>query len=376
MRSWRVSRMKTMRRSTAGSSSGTSGRTASRLPSTTSAISTSPAGSHESVTAAEIDRLLGSVLQEADSSFNRILELGFVTAIRKEWAWREKRGEPLTNLAAFAHLAAPRQANGSVGSAAWPTPTDSSCSGTARARGMPRGSSPVGSTSRCPNAAQPGRGAAGRCSEQDLLPDIVHTSLLRRAIQTANATLDVAEAQLDPVRRSWRLNSVTTAHYRARTRPNPGGVRRRPIHAVAPVVRHPAAARCPMTTSGRRWATSFADLPPEAVPRTECLADVVVRMRRTGADGIVPDLRTGAAYSGRQRSARAQAPRRDERREGHRRNPTGIPLLAGTGRRVATDQLRAPPRPRCRLHVRLPPSPRRDASSCLTELERSRGAHR
>jgi Putative bacterial sensory transduction regulator len=63
---------------------------------------------HESITADEIDRLLGSVLQEADSSFNRILELGFITAIRKEWAWREKRGEPLTNLAAFAHLAAPR----------------------------------------------------------------------------------------------------------------------------------------------------------------------------------------------------------------------------------------------------------------------------
>jgi Putative bacterial sensory transduction regulator len=63
---------------------------------------------HESVTADEVDRLLGSVLQEADSSFNRILELGFVSAIRKEWAWREKRGEPLTNLAAFAHLAVPR----------------------------------------------------------------------------------------------------------------------------------------------------------------------------------------------------------------------------------------------------------------------------
>jgi Putative bacterial sensory transduction regulator len=63
---------------------------------------------HESITADEVDRLLGSVLPEADSSFDRILELGFVTAIRKEWAWREKRGEPLTNLAAFAHLAAPR----------------------------------------------------------------------------------------------------------------------------------------------------------------------------------------------------------------------------------------------------------------------------
>jgi hypothetical protein len=65
---------------------------------------------HESITEDEVDRLLGSVLQEADSSFNRILELGFASAIRKEWAWREKRGEPLTNLAAFAHLAAPRSA--------------------------------------------------------------------------------------------------------------------------------------------------------------------------------------------------------------------------------------------------------------------------
>jgi len=65
---------------------------------------------HESVTADEVDRLLGSVLQESDSSFNRILELGFASAIRTEWAWREKRGEPLTNLAAFAHLAAPRRA--------------------------------------------------------------------------------------------------------------------------------------------------------------------------------------------------------------------------------------------------------------------------
>ena len=49
----------------------------------------------------ELDRLLGSVLSAADESFNTILELGFSTAIRKEWDWRRLRGEPTHNLEAF-----------------------------------------------------------------------------------------------------------------------------------------------------------------------------------------------------------------------------------------------------------------------------------
>ena len=57
-----------------------------------------------SVTPEEVDRLLGSVLEYADSSFNTILELGFGSSIRKEWEWRLSRGEPTTNLAAFEHL--------------------------------------------------------------------------------------------------------------------------------------------------------------------------------------------------------------------------------------------------------------------------------
>ncbi|NLC98469.1 MAG: YbjN domain-containing protein, partial [Actinomycetales bacterium] len=58
----------------------------------------------QSVTVAELDRLLGSVLQYADESFNVILELGFARSIRKEWQWREERGEPTANLGAFKHL--------------------------------------------------------------------------------------------------------------------------------------------------------------------------------------------------------------------------------------------------------------------------------
>src|SRR5690606_35968838 len=56
------------------------------------------------VTADELDRLLGAVLDTADSSFNTILELGFASSIRQEWEWRLARGESTRNLAAFEHL--------------------------------------------------------------------------------------------------------------------------------------------------------------------------------------------------------------------------------------------------------------------------------
>jgi len=56
------------------------------------------------VTPDEVDRVLGAVMTYADESFNTILELGFATSIRKEWEWRESRGESTRNLEAFRHL--------------------------------------------------------------------------------------------------------------------------------------------------------------------------------------------------------------------------------------------------------------------------------
>ena len=53
------------------------------------------------VTEDELDRLLGSVLTYADESFDPMLEIGFGSAIRREWQWRVERGEPLDNLRAF-----------------------------------------------------------------------------------------------------------------------------------------------------------------------------------------------------------------------------------------------------------------------------------
>jgi hypothetical protein len=56
------------------------------------------------VTPDEVDRLLGSVLEAADGAFNTLLELGFASAIRREYAWRTSRGESTRNLDAFTHL--------------------------------------------------------------------------------------------------------------------------------------------------------------------------------------------------------------------------------------------------------------------------------
>ena len=57
------------------------------------------------VTPDELDRVLGSVLEYADGSFNALLELGFGSSIRREWAWRVKNNQSLANLQAFRDFA-------------------------------------------------------------------------------------------------------------------------------------------------------------------------------------------------------------------------------------------------------------------------------
>ena len=61
----------------------------------------------------ELDRLLGAVLTYADDNFDTLLQIGFGSAIRREWDWRVKRGESLANLQAFEHFAAPESRPGS-----------------------------------------------------------------------------------------------------------------------------------------------------------------------------------------------------------------------------------------------------------------------
>jgi 2,3-bisphosphoglycerate-dependent phosphoglycerate mutase len=129
--------------------------------------------------------------------------------------------------------------------------------------------------------------------EHGLLPDVVHTSLLRRAIDTAQISLDVADRQWIPVRRSWRLNE---RHYGALQGKDKAAVRaefgdeqfmlwRRSYDVPPP----PLADDDEHSQVGD---PRYADL-LEAVPRSECLADVLARMLPYWYDAIVPDVRRG-----------------------------------------------------------------------------------
>ena len=131
--------------------------------------------------------------------------------------------------------------------------------------------------------------------DRGLLPDLVHTSLLRRAIQTANFALDACDRHWIPVRRSWRLNE---RHYGALQGKDKAQT---------------------LATYGEEqfklWRRSY-DVPPPAIsdddpysqaqdpryldlgnemPRSECLKDVVARMLPYWESAIVPDLKAGAS---------------------------------------------------------------------------------
>jgi 2,3-bisphosphoglycerate-dependent phosphoglycerate mutase len=128
-------------------------------------------------------------------------------------------------------------------------------------------------------------------AEHEIDPDVVHTSLLKRAIRTADIALDAADRLWIPVRRSWRLNE---RHYgalqgknKAQTREKFGEEQfmkwRRSYDVPPPEI----ADDDPLSqVADPRYDT----LPTELIPRTECLADVVDRMLPYWYDAIVPDL--------------------------------------------------------------------------------------
>src|ERR1700744_253483 len=115
--------------------------------------------------------------------------------------------------------------------------------------------------------------------EHGLLPDVVHTSLLRRAIRSGQIALDAADRHWIPVRRSWRLNE---RHYGALQGKDKAQVREEFGHEQYMTWRRsydipppPLADDDPLSQVGD---PRYATLPPELMPRTECLRDVVARM--------------------------------------------------------------------------------------------------
>lgn len=125
-----------------------------------------------------------------------------------------------------------------------------------------------------------------------LHPDVVHTSLLKRAIHTVQSALDVCDRDWVPVRRSWRLNE---RHYGALQGLNKKEtVEKHGEDQVLIWRRSYATPPPPLELSDERHPAHdprYAELAPEQLPAAECLADVVDRMLPYWYDSIVPDLR-------------------------------------------------------------------------------------
>jgi len=123
--------------------------------------------------------------------------------------------------------------------------------------------------------------------------DIVHTSVLRRAISTANLTLDAMDLAWIPVTRHWRLNE---RHYGALQGLNKKETADRYGRDQVHQWRRSFATPPPSLEQADERHPShdprYRHLAPEQLPATECLADVVERMLPYWYDAIVPDLRS------------------------------------------------------------------------------------
>jgi 2,3-bisphosphoglycerate-dependent phosphoglycerate mutase len=137
--------------------------------------------------------------------------------------------------------------------------------------------------------------AAGQMlTDAGIAPDVVHTSVQLRAIRTANLALEAMGRLWIPVKRSWRLNERhygdLTGRNKKETAEKYGDeqvlVWRRSYDVPPP----PIADDNP---SNPNDDPRYASLPPELVPASECLADVVERMLPYWYDSIVPDLASG-----------------------------------------------------------------------------------
>lgn len=127
-------------------------------------------------------------------------------------------------------------------------------------------------------------------AEHGVLPTVLHTSLQKRAIRTAELALPACDRSWIPVRRSWRLNErhygalqgkdkkATTDEFGA----DKVKIWRRSFDVPPPPLDWDASAD-----------PKYADLPLDVIPKAECLADVIARMLPYWYDGIVPDLVAG-----------------------------------------------------------------------------------
>jgi 2,3-bisphosphoglycerate-dependent phosphoglycerate mutase len=187
--------------------------------------------------------------------------------------------------------------------------------------------------SLAPNGRQEAKAAGRMLDGAGLRPDVVHTSVLTRTVQTANIMLGAAGLSWLPARRSWRLNE---RHYGALQGKDKAQVReqygdeqymswRRSYDVPPPPIPDDdplSAARDPR----------YSGLPPELLPRTESLRDVVHRLLPYWFDSIVPDLTAGrtvlvVAHGNSLRALVKHLDRIGDAAITELNIPTGIPLV-------------------------------------------------
>ena len=170
-------------------------------------------------------------------------------------------------------------------------------------------------------------------ADAGVLPDVLHTSVLRRAITTAHLSLDACERHWIPVRRSWRLNE---RHYGALQGKDKKATLEEYGEEQFMLWRRSYDTPPPAIADDDEWSQTgdarYAELADEIVPRTECLADVVQRMLPYWYDAIIPDLRRGltvcvAAHGNSLRALVKHLDGMSEQAVVGLNIPTGIPLV-------------------------------------------------
>ena len=180
--------------------------------------------------------------------------------------------------------------------------------------------------------------ASGRLmAEAGLAPDVVHTSLQTRAIRTANLALDEMGLLWLPVKRHWRLNE---RHYGDLTGRNKAEATAQYGEDQVKVWRRSYDTPPPAITAADAHNPNadprYASLPPDLLPQSECLADVVDRMLPYWFDAIVPDLAGGRTVlvAAHGNSLRALVKHLDQIADADIAGldiPTGVPLVFELG---------------------------------------------
>lgn len=176
-----------------------------------------------------------------------------------------------------------------------------------------------------------------RLADAGVWPEVVHTSVLTRAVRTANLALDSIDRAWIPVRRHWRLNE---RHYGDLTGLNKEETRiahgdaqffawRRSFDVRPPPIRDENP--CNPNVDSR-----YRLLPPELIPATECLGDVLERLLPYWYDRIVPDLQTAGvvlvvAHGNSLRALCKHLDQIDDEEIRYLEIPMGVPLIYELG---------------------------------------------